>query len=191
MLRFGYEGARVRDAKQQMIDPNHAAHDGEEIRWRDGRGQDIVSTWHPPELTAPSGKPHGAAGICFTSEGNVVLVEESGSWVFPGGRPEEDEDWRATLDREVLEEACASVEEATLLGFARGECIRGEEEGLVLVRSLWRAEVSLHPWEPQHETTDRIVVPPDEALEKVEFGRGMRRIFQRWFRDALAIKGPV
>ena len=45
------------------------------------------------------------------------------AWEFPQGRPEEGEDWRATLDREVLEEACASVEEATLLGFARGVCI--------------------------------------------------------------------
>ena len=50
------------------------------------------------------------------------------------------EDWRATLEREVLEEACASVEEATLLGFAKGVCAsEGPEEGLVLVRALWHA----------------------------------------------------
>ena len=69
---------------------------------------------------------------------------DGSSWDFPAGRPEGDEDWRATLDREVLEEACASVEEATLLGFSKGVCIRGPEEGLVLVRSLWCAVVSLH-----------------------------------------------
>ena len=57
------------------------------------------------------------------------------AWEFPQGRPEKGEDWRATLDREVLEEACAPVEEATLLGFAKGVCIKDPEEGLVLVRS--------------------------------------------------------
>ncbi len=169
-----------------MTDPNRAARDGEEIHWRDGNGQDIVSTWHPPELPAPSGKPHGADGICFTTGGEVVLVTWPGvSWAFPGGRPEPNEDWRATLDREVLEEACASVEEATLLGFARGECIRGEEEGLVLVRSLWRAEVSLNPWEPEHETTDRIIVPTGEALGLLKIPDDHLPITQRWLDEAL------
>ena len=93
-----------------------------------------------------------------------------------GGRP-----WT----REVLEEACASVEEATLLGFARGKCIRGEEEGLVLVRSLWRAEVTLLPWEPQHETTDRMVVPLDEALAHLKIPDDHRPIVQRWLDEAL------
>ena len=107
-----------------MRDLHRAAREGEEIHWRDGRGQHIVSSWHGPELPAPEGRSHGSGGICFTPEGNVVLVTWPGvAWEFPQGRPEEGEDWRATLDREVLEEACASVEEATLLGFARGVCI--------------------------------------------------------------------
>lgn len=140
-----------------------------------------------PVLPPPSGKPHGSAGICFTNDGHVVLVRWDGiSWEFPGGRPEGDEDWRATLDREVLEEACASVQEAALLGFSKGVCTRGPEEGLVLVRSLWRADVALHPWDPQHETTHRLVVPSDSVLERVVFGHPFRPIYQRWFYEALA-----
>ena len=110
------------------------------------------------------------------------------SWEFPAGRPDGDEDWRATLDREVLEEACAVVEDATLLGFVRVASIRGAEEGRVRVRSLWCADVSLDPWEPRHEITARLVVPPDEALERVAFGGDHRPIFERWFRDALTAK---
>lgn len=174
-------------AIQRMTDPNHAAGNGEEVHWRDNRGQDIVSSWHPPVLPPPVGTRWGAAGICFTRDGELVLVKESGFWVFPGGRPEEDEEWRATMDREVLEEACASVEEATLLGFTRGECVKGGEKGLVLVRSLWRAEVSLKPWEPQHETTDRLVVPSDQAFAILNFPQGSRPIIQRWFDEALAV----
>ncbi len=174
----------------QMTGLDHVAREGEEIRFRDGRGQDWVESWHSPELLAPAGKPHGSAGICFTPEKNIVLVTRPGiSWEFPAGRPDGDEDWRATLGREVLEEACAVVEDATLLGFVRIGCIRGPEEGLARVRSLWCADVSLDPWEPRHETTSRMVVPPDQALEKVGFGGDHRPIFERWFRDALAAKG--
>ena len=130
----------------QMTGQDHAAREGEEFGFRDGRGQDWVASWHPPELPAPAGRPHGSAGICFTPEKNIVLVTWPGvAWKFPAGRPEVGEDWRATLDREVLEEACAVVEDATLLGFAKHVCIRGPEEGRVLVRSLWCADVSLDP----------------------------------------------
>ena len=174
----------------QMTGLDRVAREGEEIRFRDGRGQNWTASWHPPELPAPAGRPHGSAGICFTPEKNIVLVTRPGiSWEFPAGRPDGDEDWRATLDREVMEEACAVVEDATLLGFAKGVCIRGPEEGLVLIRSLWCADVSLDPWEPRHETTARLVVPPNEALERVGFGGDHQPIYERWFNDALAVKG--
>ena len=147
-----------------MTELDHVAQEGEEFGFRDKQGQDIVMSWHPPELPVPAGTRHGAGGICFTPEGNIVLVTWPGvSWDFPAGRPEGDEDWRATLDREVLEEACAVVEDATLVGFSRGVCVRGPEEGLVLVRSLWCADVSLNPWAPRHETTARVVTRPWSA----------------------------
>ncbi len=147
-------------------------------------------SWHPPELPAPDGIPNGSAGICFTPENNVVVVTWPGvDWELPGGRPDGNEDWRQTLDREVFEEACAVVDDATLLGFARGACVEGSEQGRVLVRSLWCADVSLEPWEPRHETTARMIVPPGEALERVGFGGDHRPIYERWFRDALAVKG--
>ena len=173
-----------------MTSSDHAAREGEEFRSRDGRGQEWVLSWHPPELPAPAGRANGSAGICFIPENDIVVVTWPGvAWKFPAGRPEEDEDWRATLDREVMEEACAVVEDATLVGFAKGACVEGSEKGLALVRSLWCADVSLEPWEPRHETTARLVVPPDEALERVAFGGDHRPIYERWFRDALIVKG--
>jgi 8-oxo-dGTP pyrophosphatase MutT (NUDIX family) len=159
--------------------------DGEEFDYRDGEGQDWIASWHRPDLPPPDGQRHGSSGICFTSDGDIVLIGwDDIPWEFPGGRPEDDEDWRATLDREVLEEACSSVEEATLLGFVRLRCVGGPQKGLVRVRSLWKATVSVHPWLPQHEITRRQVVSSDEALELVESGRGLGPIYQRWFDDA-------
>ena len=114
---------------------------------RDARDLEVSSNgwvwrvgWYPPP-----GTPHGAAAVCVSGD-QVVLVSSDGQrWALPGGRPEPHEQWVDTLRREVAEEACAVVERATLLGFTRGECLRGPQEGLVLVRSMWRAEVRLQP----------------------------------------------
>ena len=93
----------------------------------------------------------------------LVLISHNGcDWDFPAGRPQGNENWERTLRREVLEEACATVGDARLLGFACGRCTHGHEEGLVLVRSFWLADVVLHPWVPRFETSHRRVVPATE-----------------------------
>jgi len=162
------------------------AGDGEEFAFH-ANGQDWIASWYPPIFPPPNGTPHGSAAVCLTTEGNVILVSEDGqSWNLPSGRPEKGEDWRTTLEREVLEEACARVEEATLLGFSKGICVKGREEGLVLVRSLWRAVVSLGKWEPHHEMSHRLLVPSNTALERISFPPGLLPIIQRWFHEALS-----
>jgi ADP-ribose pyrophosphatase YjhB (NUDIX family) len=160
-------------------------------------GQEWLVSWHAPG-EAPVGTRHGSAALCLTPEGLAVLVtEDDEAWTLPGGRPEGDESWRETLDREVLEEACAVVESATLLGYSHGQCTRGEQKGLVLIRSLWRADVQLLPWQPQHEIRSRLLLTPDEALAKLtSFEEGMleymapQPLFPRLFQEALKI-GPA
>jgi ADP-ribose pyrophosphatase YjhB (NUDIX family) len=142
-------------------------------------GQRWAVTWHPSG-PPPDGTPHGSSAVCVTPDGLVVLVSEDGvTWQLPGGRPEVNEDWRATLDREVLEEACATVGEATLLGFARSTCLEGRQQGEVLVRAFWRARVTLHEWAPEWETRYRAILAPAEAGARTarEFAPIYRRIF--------------
>ncbi len=170
-----------------MNDKIPVARDGEEISFRD-RNQDWVGAWHPPTLPAPTGTRWGSAAICFTPDRQVVLVSPNGEdWEFPGGRPEGDEDWRATLDREVLEEACARVEEATLLGFITGEIVKGPEKGLRLVRAMWHAVVSIGEWEPRHEISHRLLVPPETALTYINMPLDRLPTLQRWFDEAMAL----
>ena len=171
--------------RQQLRRPSAPiAADGEAIDYHAG-GQDWLVTWHPGALPPPSGTRHGSAAVCLTADGQVVLVSADGeSWDLPGGRPEGDEDWRATPDREVFEEACATVEQATLLGYSRGICTRGPEEGLVLVRSLWRAIVVIHDWEPQYEISHRLLAPPTSALSQLA-PEVCQPIYRRWFQEAL------
>jgi ADP-ribose pyrophosphatase YjhB (NUDIX family) len=175
------------DHADTTITNPHVAADGEVLAHHDAtQDQDWFVSWHPAGEPPPSGKRHGSEAVCVLPDGNVVMISEDhrSSWSLPGGRPEGDEDWRQTLDREVLEEACAVVEEAMLLGYARSECIRGHEQGFVLVRSFWRASISLLEWNPQHEITDRKVVSACDALATTET-QDLHPISRRIFREAL------
>ena len=160
-----------------------AARDGEEIALR-ANGQDWIVSWHPP-LTPPDGTPHGAAGVCVTGDGGIVLISPDGEhWGLPGGRPEGRETWEETLRREMLEEACATVVQARLLGYHRSACVAGPQVGLVLVRSFWRAEVELAPWEPRFEIPHRRVVAPAEVWDHLALEGYPARIISRLLYEA-------
>jgi ADP-ribose pyrophosphatase YjhB (NUDIX family) len=158
-------------------------HDGEEIDLHANQ-QEWRLSWHPP-TQLPTGKAHGSAGICVTAANEIVLVSGDGArWDLPAGRPEGAETWEQTLRREVHEEACAIVGEARLLGFSRGRCVRGHEEGLVLVRSFWLAEVLLEPWEPKFEILHRKVVPQGELFANLTIEHGYLPILRRALDEA-------
>jgi ADP-ribose pyrophosphatase YjhB (NUDIX family) len=146
-------------------------------------GQDWRVAWFPPP-DAPPGTPHGAAGICVAGDQVVLIGTDGEIWGLPGGRPEPSESMLDTLRREVREEACAVVRSARLLGFSRGTCVRGHEAGLVLVRSMWRAEVVVEPWEPRFEITHRRLVPDAEAFAWLEMPSGLRPLHRRAFAEA-------
>jgi ADP-ribose pyrophosphatase YjhB (NUDIX family) len=147
-------------------------------------GGDWRLAWHPPG-DAPPGQPHGANAFCVTTGGEVVVISPDGSrWGWPGGRPEPGESWADTLRREILEEACATVTDAQLLGFVRSRCLAGHEQGLVLVRSIWRAQVRLLPWQPKHEIPFRRVVPVHDLARQLWMEDGAEPIYSRAAREA-------
>jgi ADP-ribose pyrophosphatase YjhB (NUDIX family) len=153
-------------------------------------GQDWRIAWYPPP-DPPRGTPHGAEAVCFAG-GRIVLVSRDRRLCgLPAGRPDGDEDWADTLRREVREEACAEVTSATLLGFSRGVCVRGRQEGLVLVRSHWRAEVRVQRWQPRFEMTHRRLVPADQAVRSLTIAQGLRSLYRRMHAEtAIAGVGP-
>lgn len=163
--------------------PDSPTADGQEVRVHDG-GQEWMITWHAPN-SVPDGGRHGSAGICLTPDENIVLVSADGThWDWPAGRPEDSEDWEATLRREVREEACADVLACRLLGFSRGHCIRGQEEGLVLVRAIWQANIVPRPWEPRFEIRYRRVVPVTDVLSHLTVCEGYLPMYRRALLEA-------
>jgi ADP-ribose pyrophosphatase YjhB (NUDIX family) len=126
-----------------------------------------------------------ANAFCVTADGEVVLISsDAARWGWPGGRPEPGESWQQTLEREILEEACARVTDARLLGFVRGRCADGREKGLVLVRSIWRADVTLLPWRPEHEIPFRRTVPASELARYLWTEPGAEPIYVRAAHEA-------
>ena len=164
--------------------PTTIAVDGVQYRFQD-KGNSFVESWHPVD-DEPEGEPFGSAAICLTSNGGAIVGSAGGThgWEMPGGRPEPGETWRTTLDREVMEEACSSVDEATLLGYVRAECLSGPETGRVLVRSAWVAKVTVLPWRPTHEIKIRRTVPLSEVLNIVSFPEGQYPVWRRWIEEA-------
>lgn len=160
------------------------ARDGEELAVRSHGGEWVIA-WRPPSVV-PVGKAHGANAFCVTADdGGIVLISDDGArWGWPGGRPEGDESWEQTLRREILEEACAIVGDARLLGFCRAVCFTGPEAGLVLVRSIWRAEVELLPWVPRFEIVHRRVVPATDVLSHLWMEEGFEPIYHRALAEA-------
>jgi hypothetical protein len=85
----------------------------------------------------------------------------------------------------VLEEACCEVQDATLLGYTKGHCLAGHEAGLVIIRSIWRASVAVLPWNPEHEMLDRLLLPPQLAMERIDPNPWIPQLLRRAFYEAL------
>jgi ADP-ribose pyrophosphatase YjhB (NUDIX family) len=146
-------------------------------------GQEWHVAWYPPP-GPPSGTPHGAEAVCVAGDRILVVSRDGQRWGLPAGRPERDEQWVDTMRREVREEACAEVMDYRLLGFSRGVCVRGPQEGLVLIRSMWRAQVRPAPWDPRFEMAHRRLLPAEEAFQSLTIPNGLGPFYRRLFAEA-------
>jgi 8-oxo-dGTP pyrophosphatase MutT (NUDIX family) len=176
------------------MQPAAKAFKDDEVVTVTGAGQEWLVSWHPPG-DPPSGTPHGSAALCFVTPECIALVSRDGErWGLPGGRPEGDETWNDTLCREVEEEACATVVEAHLLGFSRGQCVSGGQLGTVLVRAFWHAQVELAPWNPVFEMPFRRVYPVSavrEILQASHVASGDAPVVLRVFDEAVRSIGQI
>jgi ADP-ribose pyrophosphatase YjhB (NUDIX family) len=150
------------------------------VRWPDAGGPvDITVTPQPvPELArparftlmAPNWLPPAdhvtqALGICFTTDGQVVMVTwDDRQWTFPGGTVEPDETIEAALAREVAEEACAIVDACQYLACQHVADPLNPNGPTSYYQTRWWARVTVQPWRPRHEMTGRRLIPPDRVL---------------------------
>jgi NUDIX domain len=166
----------------RMVLASAPAEDAKEVFLESG-GQKWAVAWHPPGAVPP-GQPHGCNALCVSGPDVVLISPDGQRWGWPGGHPLDGESWEDTLRREVLEETCATVVEARLLGFTRSVCLEGHQQGLVLVRCIWRADVHVLPWNPQFEIKWRTVMPAADVGRYFWMDKGSEPIAHRALIEA-------
>lgn len=120
----------------------------------------MASGWYPPEDAITQ-----SYGFCFTADALVVLVQtQDDFWNLPGGQLEAGETAREALVREVAEEACARVVACRYLACQHVWDPQAPHGPTSHYQTRWWARVELDPWEPHHETIQRLPVPPERVL---------------------------
>ncbi len=136
--------------------------------------------WHPPEHAITQ-----AYGLCFTDHGLVALVRtHDGFRNLPGGQLEPGETARDALVREVAEEACARVTTGRYLACQHVWDPHAPDWPTSHYQTRWWARIELDPWQPNHETIARQLVPSGDVITTLSWPR--KQIAGRLLHLALA-----
>ncbi|MCE5323751.1 NUDIX domain-containing protein [bacterium] len=126
-------------------------------------------TWHGTHILPPRSQITQVSAVCYTSSKQIVMISSDGlHWGIPGGHPESDEPLDIALSREVREEACCEIEKAQLLGWQH---VCDLDNNSIHYQLRYCCLVSVHAFNPEHEITYRQLVPPDQFLCILEYGK--------------------
>ncbi|MEN6478687.1 MAG: NUDIX hydrolase [Anaerolineales bacterium] len=123
-------------------------------------GQRVRATWCPAPWRPPLSLVSQCSGLCYTADGQMVLVSKDGCvWALPGGHLEADETLEQALRREVREEVCATITDLAYLG-----CQQIEEAGAhAYYQARFWARLALDPFAPAYEIAARRVLAPEDV----------------------------
>ena len=155
---------------------------GEQSTWED---RPLIVEWLPAPFTPPRDLVTQASGVCFTSDGEIVLVAGAKrAWSLPGGHTEWGETLEETLAREVREEACAEICRCVYLGAQQVHDPQNPDGLTRYYQARFWARVRLEPFAPQFERLYRVCVAPSAFLTTLQWST--TRIAQALLEAALA-----
>ncbi len=133
----------------------------EKINWE---GRPLTVTWHDKTFVPPRELTFQASGLCFTDDGQIVLVTSNRkSWQLIGGHPETNETIENAFIREVNEEACATVVEIAYLGSQEINDPQSPTGLTVYYQSRFYARIRLGEFTSKHEIVERKCIEPSEV----------------------------
>lgn len=140
----------------------------ERIEW-DGRA--LTVTWLAPPFRPERRLTTQVLGLCFTRDGQIVLVsDDEEGWTLPGGHPEAGESLEVALERELREEASARLVACEYVGCQRVEDPDRLDGPALYYQARFWARVELYPFEAHFETIARHIVAPEAFLEALSWG---------------------
>jgi len=140
----------------------------ERVEWE---GRVTTVSWLAPPFRPERRLTTQALGICFTDDGQIVLISSDGeNSTLPGGHPEVGEALEAVLERELREEACARLVSCEYIGCQRVDDPDRRDGPALYYQARFWARVELYPFEASADTFDRRLVTPETFLDKLAWG---------------------
>jgi ADP-ribose pyrophosphatase YjhB (NUDIX family) len=148
----------------------------------------MITEWIPAPFVPPIELTAQSSGVCFTSNGNIILVNDGKSWLLPGGAPEGKETMEETLTREIREEACSKVLDYQYIGCIRNEHQQPVTKGCmpVFYKARFWARVIKERFNPQFEIKKRIEIHSDQFVSMLSWNA--RKTANEILVDALLVE---
>jgi 8-oxo-dGTP diphosphatase len=132
------------------------------------KGKEVTFTHRGVTVMPPFNKVTSASVIPFTKDGNIVTVRLRHRGIdIPGGHVEPHEKSpEETLNREVMEEACMTIQKPHLVEVVESDFF--EHPTFMLLYGAFINE--LHDFIPSAEASDRVILDQSEFIAQYEAG---------------------
>lgn len=109
------------------------------------------------------------SGYIFNDHYELLIVRNEDTWTIPGGHPESGETPIETLHRELLEEACLTIENPSYLG-----AVEVVEDNQTYYQLRYFAQVKeIKPFNQEWEISERKFVPLEELHKYITWANGI------------------
>lgn len=109
------------------------------------------------------------SGYIFNDKNQLLIVRNGKVWTIPGGHPEPNENTLETLNREIMEEACITLENVEYLGAV--EVIEDNEKYYQLRYTAKVKEIL--PFKEEWEISERLFVDLEDLSKYITWSKGV------------------
>ena len=109
------------------------------------------------------------SGYVFNDDNQLLIVKNGKTWTIPGGHPEQGETQLETLHRELMEEACVTLDNINYLG-----AVEVVENGETYYQLRYTTRVKeLLPFNQEWEICERLFVNLDDLPNYIKWANGV------------------